>query len=64
MYATQVNATLPHEYSWEFVGSLDNATPLYDGLLIPENGFVELSERPGHGLVLLEDAFEAARLEA
>ena len=64
LYATQVNATLPHEYSWEFVGSLDAITPLYDGLLIPEDGFVQLSERPGHGIVPVDDAIRAATVDA
>lgn len=64
LYATQVNATLPHEYSWEFVGSLDAVTPLYDGLLLPKDGFAQLSERPGHGIVPVDDAIKAATVDA
>ncbi len=63
LYATSQHAVRPHEYSYEFSGSLDAITNLFEETIIPQDGIVELPDRPGHGLVLVEDAFEAAKLD-
>lgn len=60
LYATYQHAVRPHEYSYEFSGSLDAVAGLFQESIIPENGFIDLPDRPGHGLVLDEDAFKAA----
>ena len=63
LYATQVNATLPHEYTWAFAGSLGSATGIFEEPLIPKDGYIQLSDRPGHGLVLNEDAVNAVAID-
>jgi L-alanine-DL-glutamate epimerase-like enolase superfamily enzyme len=61
LYATYQHAVRPHEYSYEFSGSLEAVAGLFQESIIPENGFIDLPDRPGHGLVLDEDAFAAAK---
>jgi L-alanine-DL-glutamate epimerase-like enolase superfamily enzyme len=63
VFSTQVNATLPHEYSWEFNGGLENATRIYEEAIVPKDGFVDLPDRPGHGLVAVGEAVEAYRID-
>ncbi len=58
-----MNATLPHEYSWEFNGGLENATRIYEEAIVPKDGFVDLPDRPGHGLVAVGEAVEAYRTD-
>jgi len=62
VYSGYQHAVRPHEFSYEFSGSLEAVSQLYQEPIIPKDGFVELPDRPGHGLVLNEDVFEAAKL--
>jgi len=63
MYASQVNAILPHEYTWMFAGSLEAATRIFEQPLIPLEGHIQLPDRPGHGLVLNDDAVNAITID-
>jgi len=56
------NATRPHEFSIEFSGPLDDLAALYGEDVLPKNGVVELSDKPGFGIELNEAA--VARLTA
>ena len=62
VYAGYQHAVRPHEFSYEFSGSLEAVTQLYQEPIVPKDGYVDVPDRPGHGLVLAEDAFEAAKL--
>ena len=62
VYATVQNATRPHEYSIEFSGPLDDVAALYGEGVIPQQGAIELSDKPGLGIDLDEAA--VARLTA
>ena len=55
-YATVQNATRPHEYSTEFSGPLDDVADLFGEHVLPKNGAIELSDRPGLGIELNESA--------
>jgi len=55
-YSTVQNAIRPHEFSTEFSGPLDDVEELYGDGVIPKNGNMELSDRPGLGIELNEDA--------
>jgi len=55
-YSTVQNAVRPHEFSTEFSGPLDDVEELYGDGVIPKNGNMELSDRPGLGIELNEDA--------
>ncbi len=61
-YATVQNATRPHEFSTEFSGALDDVADLYGEHVLPQDGVMELSDRPGLGIELNETA--VARLTA
>ena len=56
VYATVQNATRPHEFSTEFSGPLDDVADLYGTAVLPENGAIELHDRPGLGIELNEAA--------
>lgn len=58
VYATVQNATRPHEYSEEFSGPIDDVADLYGESVIPKNGCIELSDKPGYGIELNEAAVE------
>ena len=61
-YATVQNATRPHEYSTEFSGPLDDVADLFGADVLPRDGAIDLSNRPGLGIELNEAA--VARLTA
>lgn len=54
VYATLQNATRPHEFSTEFSGPLDEIAALYGEDVIPKDGQMQLSDKPGLGIVLNE----------
>ncbi|NQW21747.1 MAG: mandelate racemase/muconate lactonizing enzyme family protein [Chloroflexi bacterium] len=55
-YSTVQNATRPHEFSTEFSGPLDEVAELYGEGVLPKNGRMHLSDRPGLGIELNEKA--------
>jgi D-arabinonate dehydratase/D-galactarolactone cycloisomerase len=55
-YAATLNATRPHEFSTEFSGPLDEVAELYGDSVIPVKGVMHLSDRPGLGIELNENA--------
>ena len=55
-YSTVQNAIRPHEFSTEFSGPLDDVAELYGDGVIPKAGNMVLSDRPGLGIELNEDA--------
>ena len=64
VYSTQVNATLPHEYSLDFNnGLIEEAHRIYEEAAVPKDGFIDLPDRPGHGLVVVDEAVEAYRID-
>ncbi len=54
VYATVQNATRPHEFSIEFSGPLDDVADLYGEVVLPRDGVMELSDKPGFGVDLNE----------
>lgn len=56
VYATVQNGTRPHEFSTEFSGPLDDVHALYGDVVIPQKGNMVLSDRPGLGIELNEEA--------
>ena len=59
-YSTVTNAVRPHEYSEEFTGPVERIAELFVDPIIPENGKIELSDRPGLGLELDQKALSKA----
>ncbi|MGB1749520.1 MAG: mandelate racemase/muconate lactonizing enzyme family protein [Dehalococcoidia bacterium] len=55
-YAATLNATRPHEFSTEFSGPLNEVAELYGDSVIPVKGVMHLSDRPGLGIELNENA--------
>jgi len=55
-YATVQNAIRPHEFSTEFSGPLDDVADLYGEGVLPKDGNMILSDRPGLGIELNETA--------
>lgn len=62
VYATVQNATRPHEFSIEFSGPLNDLAELYGEDVLPKNGAMQLTDKPGFGIELNEAA--VARLTA
>ena len=56
VYSVFQNAVRPHEFSTEFSGPLDDVAELYGDGVIPKNGNMELSDKPGLGIELNESA--------
>ena len=56
VFSTVQNGTRPHEFSTEFSGPLDDVANLYGEGVIPKNGHMILSDRPGLGIELNEKA--------
>jgi L-alanine-DL-glutamate epimerase-like enolase superfamily enzyme len=54
VYSTLTTATRPHEFSTEFSGPLDQVAALYGDSVIPVNGKMTLTDRPGLGIELNE----------
>ncbi len=63
VYATVQNATRPHEFSIEFSGPLDDIAAIYGEHVVPQNGEVNLTDRPGLGIDLDEAKVEEFRLK-
>ena len=59
-YATVTNAVRPHEYSEEFTGPVEGVAELFVEPIVPENGKIRLSDRPGLGLELDRKALSKA----
>ena len=49
-YSTVTNAVRPHEFSEEFTGPEENIAKLFKEPIVPNNGSITLSDRPGLGL--------------
>ena len=49
-YSTVTNAIRPHEFSEEFTGPVENIAKLFKEPIVPNNGSITLSDRPGLGL--------------
>ena len=56
VYATVQNATRPHEFSIEFSGPLDEVAELYGEDVLPREGTMHLTDKPGFGIELNEAA--------
>ncbi|MYD43277.1 MAG: mandelate racemase/muconate lactonizing enzyme family protein [Gammaproteobacteria bacterium] len=63
VYATVQNATRPHEFSTEFSGPLDDVAAIYGEHVVPLNGAINLTDRPGLGIDLDEGKVEEFRLK-
>ena len=63
VFSTVQNGTRPHEFSTEFSGPLDDVANLYGDSVIPKNGHMILSDRPGLGIELNEKAVADLTLE-
>ncbi len=62
VYATTLNANRPHEFSTEFSGPLEDVAELYGEHVVPKDGKIILTDRPGFGIDLNEAA--AQRMQA
>ncbi|MFW6174870.1 MAG: mandelate racemase/muconate lactonizing enzyme family protein, partial [Chloroflexota bacterium] len=62
-YSTVTTATRPHEFSDEFVGDMEQVAELFNEPVLPKDGVMRLSDRPGFGLTLNESAVEKAIVE-
>ena len=60
VYATLQNGVRPHEFSTEGTAPIEQIAALFDEPLLPRNGRIELSDRPGLGLSLNERELERA----
>lgn len=58
-YATVQNAILPHEFSNEFTGPIEQVAQLFEDPILPENGVIHLPDRPGLGLEINERALKS-----
>ena len=56
VYATVQNATRPHEFSIEFSGPLDEVGGLFGEDVLPKDGVMTLTDKPGFGIELDEAA--------
>lgn len=59
-YSTVTNAVRPHQFSEEFTGPPERIAELFVEPIIPENGVIKLSDRPGLGLEIDEAALKKA----
>ncbi|MDP7578531.1 MAG: mandelate racemase/muconate lactonizing enzyme family protein [SAR202 cluster bacterium] len=59
-YSTVTNAVRPHEFSEEFTGPVDHVASLFIDPIIPKNGAISLTNRPGLGVELDEKALAKA----
>jgi D-arabinonate dehydratase/D-galactarolactone cycloisomerase len=55
-FSTVQNGVRPHEFSTEFSGPLDDLAELYGEGVLPKDGDMVLSDRPGLGIELNESA--------
>ena len=56
VYVTTLNANRPHEFSTEFSGPLEEVAELYGEHVVPKDGKIILTDRPGFGIDLNEAA--------
>ena len=56
VFSTIQNGTRPHEFSTEFSGPLDDVANLFGDGVIPKDGHMILSDKPGLGIELNEKA--------
>jgi D-arabinonate dehydratase/D-galactarolactone cycloisomerase len=59
-YSTVTHAVRPHEFSEEFTGPAESVAELFVDPIIPVNGEVTLSDRPGLGMEIDEKALAKA----
>ncbi|MDP6512531.1 MAG: mandelate racemase/muconate lactonizing enzyme family protein [SAR202 cluster bacterium] len=59
-YSTVTNAVRPHEFSEEFTGPVPHVAALFVDPIVPENGAIKLSDRPGLGVEIDEKALADA----
>ena len=62
VYSTVQAATRPHEFSTEFSAPLDHIAELYGEHVIPHDGSMTLTEKPGFGIELNETALQKQSL--
>lgn len=55
-YSTIKNAVRPHEFSVEFAPPLEEIAELYGDHVIPTDGTITLTDKPGLGIELNESA--------
>lgn len=63
VYSTVQNATRPHEFSIEFSGPLDDVAAIYGEQVVPHDGEVQLTDKPGLGIDLDETKVEEFKLK-
>ena len=59
-YSTVTHAVRPHEFSEEFTGPAEHVAELFIDPIIPKNGTISLTNRPGLGVELDEKALAKA----
>ena len=59
-YSTVTNAVRAHEYSEEFTGPIERIAELFIDPMVPEDGKIKLSDRPGLGLEFDQKALSRA----
>jgi galactonate dehydratase len=59
-YSTVTNAVRPHEFSEEFTGPVDRIAELFVDPIVPEDGKIQLPDRPGLGLEFDQKALSKA----
>ena len=62
LYATVTNAVRPHEFSYLAPGPREEFAALFQEPLVPEDGYITLSDKPGLGVEINEDALARLRL--
>ena len=63
VYSTVQNAVRPHEFSTEFSGPLEDLAELYGEHVVPQDGAMTLTDRPGLGIDLNEQKLEQLKLQ-
>ena len=58
LYSTISNAVRPHEMSEEFTGPVEQVASLFQEPILPENGKISLTNRPGLGLEIDDKEFQ------
>ena len=61
-YATVRDGVRPHEYSEEYGPPVDRVQELFEEPILPTNGRMQLSDRPGLGLTLREGVVDRLRV--
>ncbi len=63
VYSVIQNATRPHEFSIEFSGPLDEVAELFGEDVLPKDGNMILTDKPGFGIELNEAAVQRMKQE-